>query len=151
MPEGAALGVTLAIAFLQVLPAYHGCPVDPYTPHDLECYALSNVNPLATTVHTPDFPLRDFMLTEKDAIYAVPPSGFIHDYVVHAVKQTTSPLCYHLGVGLSILSCTCPLDYGMHYAGKLRANMFALLLTIISNEKNQKTDAFLIPQTVFTL
>ena len=52
----------------------------------------------------------------------------LHDYVVHAVKQTTSPLCYHLGVGLSILSCTCPLDYGMHYAGKLRANMFALLV-----------------------
>ena len=68
------------------------------------------------------------MLTEQDAVYAVPPSGFIHDYVLHAVKQTTSPLCYHLGVGLSILSCTCPLDYGMNYAGRLRANMFALLV-----------------------
>ena len=53
MLKGAALGVTLAIAFLQVLPAYHGCPVDPYTPNDSQCYALSNVNPLATTVsHT---------------------------------------------------------------------------------------------------
>ncbi len=68
------------------------------------------------------------MLTEQDAVSAVPPSGFIHDYVTHAVKQTTSPLCYHLGVGLSILSCTCPLDYGMNYAGRLRANMFALLV-----------------------
>ncbi len=68
------------------------------------------------------------MLTERDAVHAVPPSGFIRDYVVHAVKQTTSPLCYHLGVGLSILSCTCPLNYGMNYAGKLRANMFALLV-----------------------
>ncbi len=68
------------------------------------------------------------MLTEKDALHAVPPYGFIHDYVLHAVKQTTSPLCYHLGVGLSILGCTCPLDYGMNYAGRLRANMFTLLV-----------------------
>lgn len=68
------------------------------------------------------------MLTETEAVSAVPPSGFIHDYVLHALKQTTSPLCYHLGVGLSILSSTCPLDYGMNYAGRLRANMFALLV-----------------------
>ncbi len=67
------------------------------------------------------------MLTENEAVHAVPPSGFVHDYVLHAVKQTTSPLCYHLGVALSILSSTCPLDYGMNYAGRLRANVFALL------------------------
>ena len=68
------------------------------------------------------------MLTEDDAYHATPSSGFVHDYVVHAVKQTTSPLAYHLGTGLSILACTCPLDYGMNYAGKLRANMFVLLV-----------------------
>lgn len=68
------------------------------------------------------------MLSEAETLKAIPPSGFIHDYVVHALKQTTSPLAYHLGTGLSILSCTCPLDYGMNYAGKLRANMFVLLV-----------------------
>lgn len=68
------------------------------------------------------------MLTENDVVHAIPKSGFIHDYVLHAVKQTTSPLCYHLGVGLSLLSCTCPLDYGMNYAGKLRANLYTLLV-----------------------
>ena len=68
------------------------------------------------------------MLTEAETLGAIPPYGFIHDYVCHALKQTTSPLVYHLGTGLSILSCTCPLDYGMNYAGKLRANMFVLLV-----------------------
>ena len=91
---------------------------------------MSNDNPLATKdqhTHLTSRPEIPPMLTEKDAVYAVPPSGFVHDYVLHAVKQTTSPLCYHLGVALSILSSTCPLDYGMNYAGRLRANMFALL------------------------
>ncbi len=68
------------------------------------------------------------MLTEKDAIQAVPPQGFVTEFVTHAVKQTTSPLAYHLGTALTILGCTCPLDYGMNYAGRLRANMFTLLV-----------------------
>lgn len=68
------------------------------------------------------------MLTEQDALYAIPPTGFIHDYVLHAVRQTTAPLCYHLGVGLAVLGATCPLDYGMNYAGRLRANVYCLLV-----------------------
>jgi hypothetical protein len=68
------------------------------------------------------------MLTEADALAAVPPHGFIRDYVVHAVKQTTSPMAYHLLVGLGILAATCPIDYGMTYAGRLRANLFGLLV-----------------------
>jgi hypothetical protein len=68
------------------------------------------------------------MLTEIEVANAVPPHGFIRDYVLHAVKQTTAPLAYHLGTGLSILATTCPLDYGMNYAGRLRANIFVLLV-----------------------
>lgn len=68
------------------------------------------------------------MLTEAEVARSIPPHGFIHDYVCHAIKQTTSPLAYHLGTGLSILATTCPLDYGMNYAGHLRANMFVLLV-----------------------
>ncbi len=68
------------------------------------------------------------MITEADALSAVPPHGFIHDYVTHAVKQTTSPLGYHLLVGLGILAATCPIEYGMTYAGRLRANIFGLLV-----------------------
>jgi hypothetical protein len=68
------------------------------------------------------------VITEEEVVRAVPPYGFIRQYVVHALQQTTAPLAYHLGTGLSILSSTCPMDYGMNYAGKLRANMFVLLV-----------------------
>lgn len=68
------------------------------------------------------------MLTELETANAVPRSGFVHDYIVYAMKQTTSPLAYHLGTALSILGTTCPLDYGTYYAGRLRANVFTLLV-----------------------
>jgi len=42
------------------------------------------------------------------------------------MRQTTSPLVYHIGVGLAVLGATCPLPYGVHYAGTLRANNFVL-------------------------
>jgi len=68
------------------------------------------------------------VLTELEAAQAVPPTGFVREYVLHAMKQTTAPLVYHLGVGLTILASTCPLNYGTHYAGSLRANQFCLLV-----------------------
>lgn len=69
------------------------------------------------------------MLTEADAARALPPPGFIQTYVIHAARQTTAPLAYHLGVGLSILAATCPLAYGMYFAGgPLRANVYSLLI-----------------------
>jgi hypothetical protein len=68
------------------------------------------------------------VVTEEDVINALPDKGFIRTYVIHGMKQTTAPLCYHLGVGLTILSCTCPVNYGMWYAGALRANLFTLLI-----------------------
>ncbi len=68
------------------------------------------------------------MVTEEDVIRALPEDGFVRSYVIHAMKQTTAPVCYHLGTGLAILGVTCPLNYGMWYAGTLRANMYVLLV-----------------------
>ena len=68
------------------------------------------------------------MLTEKDVVKALPPSGFVRNYVIHALKQTTAPLAYHLGVGLTILGTTVPSNYGTFYAGTLRSNLYTLLV-----------------------
>jgi len=68
------------------------------------------------------------LITEADAARACPQQGFLFNYVLHAMKQTTSPLAYHIGVGLSILAATCPSTYGMRYAGILRPNMYTLLV-----------------------
>lgn len=67
-------------------------------------------------------------VTEAEAASAVPKSGWIRTFVLHAMNQTTAPLIYHLGVGVTILGTTCPLAYGMQYAGPLRANNFCLLV-----------------------
>lgn len=68
------------------------------------------------------------MITEKDAAWALPSQGWVRDYVEHALLQTTSPLGYHLATALAVLAVTCPTDYGMRYAGTLRANFFSLLV-----------------------
>lgn len=67
-------------------------------------------------------------ITEAEAAAAVPSQGWVRRYVLHASKQTTAPLVYHLGMGLTTLAATCPLQYGMFYAGTLRANNFCLLV-----------------------
>lgn len=67
-------------------------------------------------------------ITEAEASSVLPPSGWIRRYVIHGAKQTTAPLVYHIGVGLTVLGTTAPLNYGMHYAGSLRANNFCLLV-----------------------
>lgn len=63
-----------------------------------------------------------------DAIAVLPSDSWLKRYVIHGMKQTTAPICYHLGVGVTVLGTTCPLAYGMHYAGSLRANNFCLLV-----------------------
>jgi hypothetical protein len=65
---------------------------------------------------------------------------------MHAVKQTTSPLIYHLGVGVTIMGTTCPLAYGMHYAGPLRANNFCLLVG--RSGEDQKSTALSVGKKV---
>ena len=67
-------------------------------------------------------------ITEAEAVAALPPAGWLRRYVVHAVKQTTAPVAYHIGMGLTLLSVSCPLAYGLHYAGTLRSNNFVLLI-----------------------
>ena len=56
----------------------------------------------------------------------LPTDSWLRTYCVHAARQTTSPFIYHIGIGLGILGTTCPMPYGMHYAGALRANNYVL-------------------------
>lgn len=83
-------------------------------------------------------------VTEQEALEALPPHGWLRRYVVHAVKQTTSPLLYHYGVGLSLLAVSCPTAYGMFYAGVLRSNQFVLLLG--RSGEDQKSSAIGVGQ-----
>lgn len=78
-------------------------------------------------------------VSEADAMAVLPSEGWLRTYVIHAARQTTSPLIYHFGVGLTLLAVSTPLSYGMHYAGTLRANQFCLLVG--RSGEDQKTTA----------
>jgi hypothetical protein len=81
-------------------------------------------------------PVTEHETTE--AVMLLPENSWLRTYVIHGLKQTTAPLVYHLGTGLAVLGTTCPVAYGTHYAGTLRANNFALLVGR-SGEDNKST------------
>lgn len=81
-------------------------------------------------------------VTDEEAAAVVPANSWIRRYVIHAVKQTSAPLVYHLGVGVTLLGTTCPLAYGMSYAGTLRANNFCLLVG--RSGEDQKSSALAV-------
>lgn len=67
-------------------------------------------------------------VTEAEAVAALPRQGWIYRYVKYAVQQTTAPLIYHLGTGITTMAVTAPIFYGMKFAGKLRANIYTMLV-----------------------
>jgi hypothetical protein len=86
------------------------------------------------------------VISEKDAALAVPPTGFVHDYMAFAMKQTTAPLGYHLVMALSLLGTTTPISYGTSYAGDLYGNLYALLVGRSGDE--QKSSALGVAKKV---
>ena len=68
------------------------------------------------------------MITEKEAWWATPSQGWVHDYMQHAVLQTTAPAGYHLAVALTLLAVTTPASFGHRYAGDLYGNLYSLLV-----------------------
>jgi hypothetical protein len=67
------------------------------------------------------------MIKEKQIASIMPPDTWITQYVTYCASQTTSPLAYHLGVGLTIMAMSCPTNYTMRFFGMMPTNMYALL------------------------
>jgi len=68
-------------------------------------------------------------LTETDALAALPPHGFVRDYVDHAMKLTDSPVAYHLATGLATLATCVDPDLHIWFGGtKLYAPVWMLLV-----------------------
>ena len=80
------------------------------------------------------------------AISSLPNNSWLKRYAVHGMNQTTAPLLYHLGVGVTVLGATCPLAYGMPYAGTLRANNFCLLVG--RSGEDQKSSALAVGKAI---
>ena len=67
------------------------------------------------------------MIKEEQVVSIMPKDTWLTQYVTYCASQTTSPLAYHLGVGLTVMAMSCPTNYTMRFFGKMPTNMYALL------------------------
>ncbi len=67
------------------------------------------------------------MIKEEDVISIMPANSWLTSYLKYCMTQTTSPLAYQLGVGISLLCVSCPTNYTIRWFGKVPTNMFCLL------------------------
>jgi len=67
------------------------------------------------------------MIKEQDVLSILPQSSWLTNYVKYCQSQTTSPLAYQLGVGLSLLCISTPINYTIRWFGKVPTNMYCLL------------------------
>ncbi|MDO8691636.1 MAG: hypothetical protein Q7R39_16805 [Dehalococcoidia bacterium] len=69
------------------------------------------------------------MITEAQVDAALPPSGFIRDYVTYGKSVCDCNTAYHLAAGLTVLAQTAPIDYGIPFGPSIiPANLFVLLV-----------------------
>jgi len=67
------------------------------------------------------------MITEKEVLDILPEDSWIYYYVHYCKSQTTSPLAYHLAVGLSVLAVSVPTNYTCRFFGLMPTNIYSLL------------------------
>ena len=83
------------------------------------------------------------MITEAEALDAIPPSGFVRSYVEYAMDRTDCNAAYHIAAAVSILTQCVPLSYSVPYGNPLWGNMFSL---IVGPSGHRKTSAVTIAQ-----
>lgn len=81
------------------------------------------------------------MITEREALEALPRQGFIRDYTLAMAKQTDANLAYHIPSAAVVLSQTVPIDVGLPQGGfqPIHANFYGLLVG--SSTDSRKTTA----------
>lgn len=57
------------------------------------------------------------MVTDEQAWAAVPPRGWVRQYVEYASRATDAPVAFHLGTAWAVMSQISPLDYGIRWFG----------------------------------
>lgn len=64
--------------------------------------------------------------TEDDVLAALPPQGFLRQYMDYARKCTDAHASYHLGTGLALLAQTAPIDLHVPFGTPVYSNLFVL-------------------------
>jgi hypothetical protein len=86
------------------------------------------------------------VITDAEALAALPQSGWLRSYVEHAYGQTTAPLAYHIGFGLVCLAATAPLDLAVDYIGHLHGNFYTM--AVGRSGDDQKSSALRVAREV---
>ncbi len=86
------------------------------------------------------------MLKERDVLDALPPTGFLREYVHFAMSCTDAHAAYHLACGLIGLSQAVPPSYLIPFASPIYGNMFTMVVG--DSSKSRKTTAINIIQNM---
>ena len=90
------------------------------------------------------------LITEKEIkslLKEFPTDSWLRKYVAYASKLTTSPMAYHLGVGLAVLSAVIPQEAGTPFAGGHLPSTFYTIVVGRSGD-DQKSTAIKIGQKI---
>lgn len=91
-------------------------------------------------------------ITEKealDALKGIPRDSWLFRYVEHGYLQSTTPIGYHIAVGLTILAATEPMPYSAPWPpGRTHGNLFSMLVGRSGDD--QKSTALGIGRDIFS-
>lgn len=76
------------------------------------------------------------MITESDVAAALPPAGFLRDYVYYASRCTDAHAAFHLNAGLVLLAQACPIDYHFPFGQPIYSNLFGLAVGLSGDRKS---------------
>ena len=105
--------------------------------------------PLAGTPHQPPVhhtPLEDPLITEQQALDALPSQGFVRNFVDYASRCTDANLGYHIVGALSCLSQAVPSEYCVPYASPIYGNLYSMIVG--GSSKSRKTASLNIARRV---
>ena len=86
------------------------------------------------------------MISEQEAIDALPSQGFVRNYVEYAAQCTDANLAYHIAGALSCLTQCVPPEYAVPYASPIHGNLYSMIVG--GSSKSRKTASINIAQRI---
>lgn len=86
------------------------------------------------------------IIDESRVYEALPPRGFLREYVIYASRRTDANAAFHLGAGLAVLAQSAPIGLSIQYGGRMYSNIYVLLVG--SSTQSRKSAALKIAQEV---
>lgn len=84
---------------------------------------------------------ESYYLHDKDMLAAIPPQGFLRDYVDWGMATNDAPAAFHVAMGLALLSMACPaMMYIPSFGRRTYGNMYVLVVGDSGSRKSTALD-----------